>query len=86
MRVANFAKEILMDQSGMHHKYDVTRTDGQSAPGEKHHGCRYLVLDLDHDPDGRAAAAHYAERCALQGIRLQFGLDLLALLKEIDGR
>lgn len=48
---------------GVYEKYRVERTDGRSEPGEKHHGCRYFVLDLDHDPHAAAALRAYAESC-----------------------
>lgn len=48
---------------GLYEKFNVTRTDGKSAPGEKHHGCQYFVLDCDHDPHARAALAAYAASC-----------------------
>ena len=44
-------------------KFRVERTDGKSAPGEKHDGCFYFVLDLDHDPHARPAIAAYADAC-----------------------
>ena len=46
---------------GVYKKFEVTRTDGSSAEGGKHHGCRYFVLDLDHDPHARAAMEAYAK-------------------------
>jgi len=49
---------------GLYQKYRIERTDGRSAPGEKHHGCTYFVLDLNHDPHARAALRAYAESCA----------------------
>lgn len=48
---------------GIYHKFDVTRTDGSSEPGGKHHGCFYFVLDLDHDPHAKAALQAYADSC-----------------------
>lgn len=45
--------------AGLYRKYDVRRTDGRDAPGFKHHGCRYFVLDLDHDEHARAAIRAY---------------------------
>lgn len=52
---------------GLYRKYDVRRTDGRDAPGEKHHGCRYFVLDLDHDPHARTAIRAYADSCEVDG-------------------
>jgi hypothetical protein len=48
---------------GLYKKFDVQRTDGRDAPGEMHDGCRYFVLDLDHDPHARHALRAYAESC-----------------------
>lgn len=48
---------------GIYEKFKVERTDGQSEPGKKHHGCRYFVLDLDHDDHAGAAIEAYADSC-----------------------
>lgn len=48
---------------GIYRKYDVRRTDGRDAPGEKHHGCYYFVLDVMHDQFAAAALRAYAEAC-----------------------
>ena len=48
---------------GVYKKFRVERTDGQSAPGEKHHDCEYFVLDTIHDPYARAALLAYAFAC-----------------------
>lgn len=44
---------------GLYNKFKVERTDGKSAPGEKHHDCDYFVLDMDHDDHARAAIEAY---------------------------
>ena len=49
--------------TGVYNKFTVYRNDGKSAPGEKHDGCRYFVLDVTHDPHARAALLAYAESC-----------------------
>lgn len=54
----------MTDIRPLYEKYRVERTDGRSAAGEKHHGCRYFVLDIDHDPFARAALEAYAKACA----------------------
>ncbi len=54
---------VPAEQQGVFRKFDVRRTDGSDQPGGKHHGCRYFVLDLDHDPHAAAAMAAYAEDC-----------------------
>jgi hypothetical protein len=48
---------------GIYRKFKVERTDGSSAPGGKHSGCSYFVLDLDHDPFARPALGAYAKAC-----------------------
>lgn len=48
---------------GLYRKFEVKRTDGTDAPGGKHDGCRYFVLDLTHDPHAYAAIYAYAESC-----------------------
>jgi hypothetical protein len=49
---------------GLYRKFDVYRKDGKDAPLEKHHGCRYFVLDLDHDPFAPLAMLVYAIACS----------------------
>ena len=51
------------EQQGMFRKFEVRRVDGSDEPGGKHHGCRYFVLDLDHDPHAAAAMAAYGQAC-----------------------
>ncbi len=51
------------EQQGLFRKFDVRRTDGSDAPGSKHHGCRYFVLDVSHDPYAKAALTAYAAAC-----------------------
>ena len=62
------APEQLADdtQRGLYQKFNVTRTDGSDSPGERNHGHRYLVLDLDKlatDAHAKAAVIAYAESC-----------------------
>jgi len=52
------------EEQGLFRKFDVRRVDGSSAPGGKHHGCEYFVLDTDHDPHAPAALMSYAKACA----------------------
>lgn len=52
------------EAQGLFRKFDVCRVDGSSAPGGKHHGCEYFVLDIDHDPHAPAALMAYAQVCA----------------------
>jgi len=56
---------------GMYDKFlTPVRTDGKSAPGKKHHGCRYFLLDLDHDPLAREPLRVYAEKAREAGYGL----------------
>lgn len=50
-------------EQGLFFKYRVTRTDGSSKPGGKHHECEYFVLDVAHDKFARAALTAYADAC-----------------------
>jgi hypothetical protein len=49
--------------AGLYNKFRVERTDGKSAPGQKHDGCEYFVLDLDHDVFAIPALDAYADAC-----------------------
>ena len=51
------------EQQGLFRKFDVRRVDGRDQLGGKHHGCRYYVLDVDHDPYAAAALGAYADAC-----------------------
>lgn len=48
---------------GLYHKFTIKRTDGQSAPGRKHDGCQYFVLDVTHDVHAIPALLAYAKSC-----------------------
>jgi hypothetical protein len=54
---------IPTEQQGLFRKFDVRRVDGSDRPGGKHEGCRYYVLDLDHDQHAPAAMRTYAAEC-----------------------
>lgn len=62
-------------EQGMYRKFEVRRTDGRSEPGEKHHGCEYFVLDVDHDPYAKGAILAYAILCT--DTHPQLSADLL---------
>ena len=51
-------------KEGLNDKFRVQRRDGKDAPGCKHYGCEYFVLDLTHDKHAIAAYRAYAESCA----------------------
>lgn len=61
---------LLRNEQGNPGKFQVSRTDGRDAPGEKHEGCQYFVLDLTHDPHARNAALAYAASAAEDGYGL----------------
>lgn len=48
---------------GLYEKFKVERTDGKSAPGQKHDGCEYFTLDLTCDLHAVAALVAYARSC-----------------------
>lgn len=48
---------------GFYHKFIVERTDGKSAPGEKHDRCEYFVLDMSHDKHALPALRAYEMSC-----------------------
>jgi len=58
-------------------RYNVTRADGRSAPGEKHDGCAYFVLDLTHDRYTVPAVRAYADAVRLEHPGLAADLDAL---------
>ena len=53
-------------EQGIYNKFNVTRTDGTDAPGEKHFGDEYFVLNLTTDKHTIPAIAAYAESCAAE--------------------
>jgi hypothetical protein len=38
--------------------------DGHDLPGQRHHGCKYFCLDLNHDVHAIPALRAYADSCA----------------------
>ena len=52
-----------MNNQGIYNKFIVYRTDGKSNIGQKHHECKYFVLDLNHDKFAIPAIIAYAEAC-----------------------
>lgn len=67
--------------TGFYQKYNVSRTDGRSAPGEKHADCQYFVLDLTHDPFAVAALEAYLE--ALPNKPTAFSMDLDQVIRDL---
>jgi hypothetical protein len=64
------------EQQGLFRKFIVRRTDGSDAPGGKHEGCEYFVLDTKHDAHAPTALAAYARAC--RETHLQLSADLIA--------
>lgn len=64
-------------KAGLYNKFTVTRNDGKSAEGEKHHDCEYFVLDVTHDPFAIPALQAYANAC-----RAEYPL----LAEDLDGK
>lgn len=71
------------DAQGLYGKYTVTRTDGLDAPGERHEGCRYFVLDVDHDLRAVPAIFAYASACELDADSEPLATGLRALGREL---
>lgn len=71
---------------GLYKKFDVVRTDGKSAPGEKHHDCRYFVLDMDHDQYAIVALAAYREACAARFPKLADDIARLLRGEDVFGK
>lgn len=65
---------------GLYQKFHVERRDGKSAPGAKHHGCEYFVLDMTHDLFAIPAVLAYVEACKREYPLL--AKDLLAKLPK----
>lgn len=54
-------------ERGIYNKYIVNRVYGGQRKGEKHHNCRYFVLDLTHDKHAIPAIFAYASSCEVDG-------------------
>lgn len=68
---------------GLIGKFNVSRNDGADAPGGRHTGCRYFVLDMTHDRHAAPALRAYAESCEADGY-LELGKDLRAAANELE--
>lgn len=74
------------DMRGIYEKFKVERIDGKQRKGEKHHGCQYFVLDIDHDPHALPAIRAYAESCSISHPNLANDLRAMAGQVERHGR
>ena len=63
---------------GVYEKFIVRRTDGKHRPGQKHDGCVYFVLDLDHDKHAIPALEAYAASCRAEYPDLARDIDEMA--------
>lgn len=52
-----------MIDKGLYEKFNVSRTDGRSAPGEKYFGCDYFVVDINCDKFAAFVLAIYSRVC-----------------------
>jgi hypothetical protein len=68
---------------GLIGKFAVARVDGSDAPGGRHEGCRYFVLDMTHDRHAIPALRAYAESCEADGY-LELGKDLRSAANELE--
>jgi hypothetical protein len=68
---------------GLYEKFIVLRSDERDAPGQKHHGCKYFVLDLTCDPHAIPAIRAYAESCRQDGYGV-LADDLEARAKRLE--
>ncbi len=59
--------------TGLYQRFKVERLDG------RHAHCKYLVLDLDHDPLAREAAETYAQAARKAGF-VQLSVDIRTYL------
>jgi hypothetical protein len=63
------------EAEGLYPKYHVTRVDGADAPGGRHEGCWYFVLDPKHDAYARIMLRLYAD--LVMDERPELAADLL---------
>lgn len=74
IETTDFAVPVPPDtKRGLYAKFTVERTDGSSAPGAKHHDCRYFVLDLNHDSHAIPAILAYARSARKDGFEALAG-------------
>ncbi len=65
-------------KKGIYDKYVVYRKDGK----ERHYGCPYFVLDMEHDPFAVPALKAYAKACRADGYeKLADDLDAYVEMK-----
>ena len=70
---------------GFYEKFNVERVDGGSKLLQRHEGCDYFVIDLDHDPHACASLMAYAAACDLSHPLLADDLRRIALSTQLEG-
>jgi len=66
MNTATDNTKIDKSNIGLYPKFHIIRTDGQSAPGEKHENDEYFVLNLSTDKHAIPAISAYAKSCEIE--------------------
>ncbi len=69
---------------GMYGKFNVSRVDGKSEFGEKHHKCSYFVLDTVHDKHAIPALRAYANSCESEYPLLARDIRAMAFGMEME--
>lgn len=82
IRAAKYSEKKPTEDKA-YNKFVVFRKDGGSLPGFKHEGCRYFVLDLDHDRLAVPALRAYAAEARLKG-HPGLAVDLDQKAKELE--
>lgn len=77
-------KHMSDKYQGIYKKFTVERTDGKSAPGEKHENCEYFVIDMTHDKYAPDAIKAYAEACQIEYPAL--AADLMCMSCDWKGK
>jgi hypothetical protein len=78
-------------QQGLFNKFNVSRTDGSDAPGGKHHGCEYFVMDATHDRYATRALRAYADAVSVmypqlaEDMRKRYRLDPPDVDQSMEG-
>jgi hypothetical protein len=53
----------MPEDSGIYHKFNVSRVDQRDAPGGDRFGAKYFVLDYTNDKFSKPALLAYAAAC-----------------------
>jgi len=69
------------DDQPIYDKFTVIRNDGTDAEGGKHQGCRYIVVDIDHDEQAIRILSYLAK--AYMITRPTYSASLAALRSDL---